>query len=397
MDQAQRTPSGHQAEDAASIAQIRLNWRLEASGGEKFRRLAQLEKHNEERRKALLDMAKAEARHASYWAERLKHLGVTVPTLKLPLEDRITLLVARMFGVRSALYLLRSRERLEIHNYQEQAHGNAPAETKAIIARIMPEELLHLERLSALAGDRGTWSGYAVGTRGMAMERWHTSGASVRNFIFGINDGLVSIVSLVSGVAGATTDNTVVVVAGLAGLVAGAVSMTAGAYISVKSQAEVLSEEMRKEEEEIESHPEEERAELKAIYRAKGFTPEEVEILVNRLTSTKERWLRTLAREELGLGEESFEDPRRAGMLAGVAFSLGGIVPVLPYFFADGVESLVPSIIASLIALFAVGALKSLATGRRWVRSGLEMVLVGGFAAGFTYLIGRLFQVEGIS
>lgn len=294
------------------------------------------------------------------------------------------------------MYLLRRRERVAIHNYQEQAHGDAPPETKAIIARIMPEELRHLERLSRLAGEQGSWSGYVVGTTGVALERWHTSGAGVRNFIFGINDGLVSIVSLVSGVSGATTSRETVVVAGLAGLIAGAVSMAAGAFIAVKSQSEVFTQELRKEAEEIEQHPEEERAELRAIYRAKGFSEEEVEVLVGRLTSTKERWLKTLAREELGLGEESFESPVKASVLSGTAFSMGGVVPVIPYFFAGGMAPTIASILASLAALFAVGALKSIATGRQWMRSGLEMVVVGGFAAGVTYLIGSLFEVQGV-
>ena len=392
MAEVEKSRGNGAGSDPKVIAQLRRFWVMEASGVEKYERLAKLERDGT-RKMALLDISRGEKRHADHWARRLQELGQRPPRLSLGWHTSLTLLVGRVLGVRSAMFLLRAKEREEIHLYQDKIRQEFDPDSQQIINRIMPEELRHLESISRLSGEGGAKASAGIGTLNLVMERWHTSGAAVRNLVFGANDGLVSTLSLVSGISGASSSSNVVVVAGLTGLIAGTISMAAGAFISVRSQREVYDQEIKKEAEEIDQHPEEERDELRAIYRSKGFTREEVEILVHRVTEDRERWLKTLAREELGLGEEKFESPYTAGGLAGFSFAFGAVVPILPYVFLGGLQGTLASIIASIAAAFGIGALKSLVTGRRWLRSGVEMVIIGGVAATVTYFIGGLFEI----
>jgi VIT1/CCC1 family predicted Fe2+/Mn2+ transporter/demethoxyubiquinone hydroxylase (CLK1/Coq7/Cat5 family) len=392
MPTAQESKADRAWTDDQVAAQLKRFWQREAGGAEKYRRLGEVEK-GQSRRRALLEISRAEERHAKYWSDRLVELGHKTPRLALDLHDRITLLVAKYLGIRAAMFLLRSKEREEIHEYQDRLREDFDPPSQQVIARLMPEEIRHLETIAWLSGETGIKASYGVGTLNLALERWYTSGAAIRNLVFGANDGLVSTLSLVSGVAGATDSARVILVAGLAGLIAGAISMAAGAYLSVRSQREVFEEALRKEAEEIAQNPEEEREELKAIYRAKGFSREEVDILVSRLTETPERWLKTMATEELGLSEESFESPYGAGLLAGASFAVGAVLPIIPYAFSGSVLATVASILASMAAAFGIGALKTLVTNRHWFRSGMEVVAIGGAAAAITYFIGTLFEV----
>jgi len=201
---------------------------------------------------------------------------------------------------------------------------------------------------------------------------------------------VVSNFSLIAGVSGAGPSHGVVLLAGAAGLIAGAVSMAAGAYLSNKSQREVVAEEVRREAEEIEYAPEEERDELRRIYRLKGFTEEEVEILVRRITADKQRWLATLVTEELGLHPEGGPPPLLDALFAGGGFALGAIVPLLPFIITEGTAALAAAAALSVAGLFLMGAAKTLVTSRSVLRSGLEMVGVGVGAAVITNLVGRL-------
>ena len=195
----------------------------------------------------------------------------------------------------------------------------------------------------------------------------------MRAVIFGVSDGLVSNLSLVMGVAGAATASnpSFILLAGIAGLLAGAFSMAAGEYISMQSQRELFERQIALERAEMEAMPEEEEAELAATYRAKGFTADEAARIAHRIFQDPETALDTLVREELGLDPDELGSPWGAAAGSFVAFAIGASIPVIPYLFGGGTAALVVSLGLSLVALFAVGAAVSLLTGRGLIFSGV--------------------------
>jgi VIT1/CCC1 family predicted Fe2+/Mn2+ transporter len=221
------------------------------------------------------------------------------------------------------------------------------------------------------------------------------SGA-LRAAIFGVNDGLVSNLSLIMGVTGAGVGNRVILLAGVAGLMAGAFSMAAGEYISMRTQREVFERLIHLEAHELATEPEEERQELIGIYRNKGVPEEIAEQLVDVLHRDPDLALETHAREELGLDLESgLGSPWGAAGSSFVTFAFGAVVPVVPFLVGSGVAAALASIAASAVTLFVVGAAMSSLTGKRFYVSGVRMLLVGAVAAGITYGVGRLLHVGG--
>jgi VIT1/CCC1 family predicted Fe2+/Mn2+ transporter len=205
---------------------------------------------------------------------------------------------------------------------------------------------------------------------------------------------------VLAGVGGATVDARVVLIGGLSAMVASAVSMAGGAYLSSKSQREVYEGQLAREAAEIEAMPDLERAELVRIYRSKGLTPDEAKTIVGRITADKRVWLETQAREELGLDVAQFENPIREGVVAGVSTLVGGAIPVLSYL---GGRALVGEMFSGLAALaivfvfcaaflFLIGSARSFFTGKGGVRSGVEMLAVGTVVAAITYAVGVLFR-----
>jgi VIT1/CCC1 family predicted Fe2+/Mn2+ transporter len=216
--------------------------------------------------------------------------------------------------------------------------------------------------------------------------------------IFGVSDGLVSNLALIMGVAGAAsgsgTEGRFVLLAGLAGLLAGAFSMAAGEYISMQSQRELFERQIALERAELEAMPEEEEAEMASIYRAKGFRDDEAKAIARRLFEDPERALEQLIREELGLDPDELGSPFGAAFGSFVAFALGAVVPVVPYLVGSGTPAFVVAIGLSLVALFAVGAGVSLLTGRGVLFSGARQVAIGAAAAIVTYLVGTAIGVS---
>jgi VIT1/CCC1 family predicted Fe2+/Mn2+ transporter len=230
-----------------------------------------------------------------------------------------------------------------------------------------------------------------------ARERWHRSSRSgtLRAVIFGVSDGLVSNLSLVMGVTGAASDNpSFILLAGIAGLLAGAFSMAAGEYISMQSQRELFERQIALERAEMEAMPEEEEAELAAAYRAKGFPREEAERIAHRIFQQPETALDVLVREELGLDPDELGSRWGAAGGSFLAFAVGAVIPVVPYLFGGGTPALVASLGLSLAALFAVVAAVSLLTGRSALFSGARQLGIGLAAAIVTYLIGSLIGVS---
>jgi len=220
------------------------------------------------------------------------------------------------------------------------------------------------------------------------------SGA-IRAAIFGVNDGLVSNLSLIFGVAGAGVENQLVVLAGVAGLLAGAFSMAAGEYISVRVQREVFERLIHLEAHEIGSEPEDERRELAEIYRRKGLSRELADEVATQLMRDPETALDTHAREELGLDpDEGLGSPLAAAGASFTMFSLGAFVPLIPFLFGSGGGAVAVSATLSGIALASVGAAMSILTGRNPFFSGARMLAIGAAAAAITYFVGKLLDVS---
>jgi VIT1/CCC1 family predicted Fe2+/Mn2+ transporter len=220
-------------------------------------------------------------------------------------------------------------------------------------------------------------------------------GNALRAAVLGANDGLVSVLSLVMGVAGAHSSNTAILVAGVAGTLAGACAMAMGEWLSVQSARELAQRQIAIESDELREAPEEEQEELALIYQAKGLRKEEAETLAAKLMADKENVLDTLAREELGLdpaelGGSAWE----AAITSFVLFFAGAIAPVAPFLFLSGGAAIATSLAASGVALFIIGAAITLLTGRGVLYSGLRQLLIGMAAAAVTFGIGRLIGVS---
>jgi VIT1/CCC1 family predicted Fe2+/Mn2+ transporter/rubrerythrin len=362
------------------LQQIRRNWREEMQSARLYRRLA-LTQPDGAHRELLLEMAGHEVRHAEHWRRRLEELGSHIPRLTPSPREVVLPLLARTFGLPAVISLIEGGEARGKLNYIRQSQLLPDQASREIAGAIVPDERFHQGAAARLrGGDEGE----------PARQAGRHVGEFLRDLIFGLNDGVVSNFSLIAGVAGANTAHGVVLLAGVAGLLAGAVSMAAGGYLSNKTHREVVAEEVRREAEEIEYAPEEEREELRRIYRLKGFSAEEVEVLVRRITADRQRWLETLVSEELGISAVAGPPPLLDALFAGGGFALGAVVPLLPYLVSAGSGALVAAAVLSVVGLFTMGAAKTLVTSRSVLRSGLEMVAVGVVAAVVTNLVGRL-------
>ena len=227
-----------------------------------------------------------------------------------------------------------------------------------------------------------------VGGRHRGMGR-----GNLRAAVFGVSDGLVSNASLIMGVAGAAGHGGMVLLAGTAGLLAGAFSMAAGEYLSVRSQREMYEYQIGLEREELEQYPQEEAAELALIFQAKGLAGEEARNLADRIIADPDGALDTLAREELGLNPAELDSPCGAAWFSFLSFAAGALVPLLPFFFASGTRALALSAGLAAVSLFGVGAALSLFTGRHALLGGLRMLAIGCAAGGATFLIGKALGV----
>jgi len=223
-------------------------------------------------------------------------------------------------------------------------------------------------------------------------EDWHTpKGRFIREVMFGTNDGLVSTIGFVAGATGALMQTRLVLLAGVASVVAGALAMGIGAYLASKSQRDFFESEKARERREIEEVPEIERNEIREIFTKLGFQKDEVEVIVRRVTSDKELWVRFMMREELGILEESFDNPVTVGVLMAGAYVMGGVTPLLPYVLMENVlMALNVAVAVSLVALFIIGVGKTVLTKQPWLRSGMEVMLLGSLAAGIGFVIGKI-------
>lgn len=340
------------------------------SGAEKDKRLAEVYHR----------MAEAERKHAASWTARLKEAGVAIPAQKIGWRTAVLAWCARRFGPAAVLPTITGLEQKDTRKYD----GTPGA------AEMAADERSHARLLQQTAG------GMKGGMQGVALaqlEGRHRAGGgnALRAGVLGANDGLVSNLSLVMGVAGAELSNSSILITGLAGLLAGAFSMALGEWLSVQSSRELYQHQIQIEKAEILASPEEEEAELALIYEARGLSTEEARRMAAKISHDADATLEALAREELNV------DPAELGGSAWVAaitsfflFSVGAIIPVIPFMFVHGTQAVVVSVAASALGLFIIGSGITLFTGRSVFYSGFRQVLFGLVAAAATFGIGRL-------
>lgn len=363
------------------LREVRDMLRSEREAAALYRSLADNEQG--ERREVFLELADIEDRHAEHWEERLRDWGAAVPSPRGPgLRTRALGLAARRLSTDRILPLIERSERADAGKYDNDP--DAPTEMAA-------DERSHARRLAHL-GDGRPSPRDAIARR----EGWHRSDRSgaLRAGVFGVSDGLVSNTSLVMGFAGSGSSRSAILLAGVAGLLAGSFSMAAGEYVSVTSQRETYEREIAMEARELEEKPEEERDELALLYRAKGLSREDARSLADTILQDKQVALDTLSREELGLDPDELGSPWAAATSSMLAFALGALVVVLPYLFGGGTAALVVAIGLSVLAMLAVGAFLGTMNRRPVVRSALRQLLVGGVAALVTFVVGRLIGVS---
>ncbi len=334
--------------DAKRLDRLQAMYADELAGGTLFRGLADYA--DDERRAVFLQLADAEERHAEHWAQLLRKEGIDPKRPRVPFRVKALCFLARHFGAEAVLPLMLRTEAAEADRYRDDVEATPTmAKQEAAAGRTI-----------------AAMQGIPPGGRIARSEGRHRTGVGgvLRASVFGMNDGLVSNFSLVMGVAGGTATKSFVVLAGVAGLVAGALSMASGEWISIRSQVELYQNELRIEREELRAFPEEEREELELIYRAKGFTPEAARVLVDNIMRRSDVALDTLAREELGLDPARLGSPWVAAVSSFVAFGLGALIPLVPFLVGSGTAAVVASAALSIVALFAVGAATSIFTGR---------------------------------
>jgi VIT1/CCC1 family predicted Fe2+/Mn2+ transporter len=337
-----------------------------------------------ERRAVLAELAAVERRHAAHWAGKLEQAGAPVPgRSRVSARTRLLGQVAKRWSVGRVLPLVERAERADAGRYDHE-----PDAASSMAA----EERGHARAIAALM--RGPVADPR--TRIARRERWHRGdrSGSLRAAVFGVSDGLVSNTALVMGFAGSGAARSVILLAGVSGLLAGGFSMAAGEYVSMSSQREMYQRELALEAQELAENPEEEHEELVLLYRAKGLDRAEAQRVADRLMADRGVALDTLAREELGLDPDALGSPWSAALSSLVAFCAGAFVVVAPYLVTGGTAALAAAVVLFVAALLGVGAGIGVLNGRSWWRSAARQLLAGGLAAAVTFGVGALIGVS---
>ncbi len=365
------------------IARYRRNYRDEVDGVHLYDLLAGAEA-DPNLKELYRRLAESEVRHRDLWARKLTEAGAKLPSSRPSFRVRMLGFLARRFGSGFVSPIVTRMEQAATAMYDNQPEAvaeNLPADERSH-ARIF-------RQIGSINRDRRS----SVDIARIEGRHRGASGNAIRAAVLGANDGLVSNLSLVAGVAGADPGRDVVVLAGIAGLLAGSLSMALGEWVSVRSSAEYFQNQIAIERDELAEIPEEEEEELVLIYQARGMDLEQARAAAANVMSDPDRALETLAREELGLSEEVDANPWVAAGTSFVMFAIGAILPVIPWFITSGVAATVASVILSAFGLFALGALITIFTGRGTLFSGARMLVLGLLAAAITFGIGTAIGV----
>lgn len=365
------------------IEQWLANWRDEMNSAELYRLMAKREK--DEKLSAIYQrLAAVEEGHAETFSARLTDLGISVPPFRTSWRTRVLGLLVTRLGVESVLPALSSIEKNNSDGYRGQGETGDIAATELSHARL----LQHL----AVATKGGMEGGMLA-----RMEGRHRAagGNALRAAVLGASDGLLSNFGLLMGVAGASVASRGVLLAGIAGLFAGGISMALGEWISVQSSRELYEKQIRTEEAEIETAPEEEIEELVLIYQSRGLDEAAARSFATHIMRDKESAVKTLALEELGvtpgeLGGSAWE----AAFTSFLLFAIGAFVPLMPYLFLTGTQAIAGSAVLSGLGLFFLGASITLFTGKPVLYSGFRQMMIGFAAAAVTFLLGHIIGVS---
>ncbi|MDY7019575.1 MAG: VIT1/CCC1 transporter family protein [Chloroflexota bacterium] len=344
---------------------------MQAKGYERLARKAK-----DDRTKQLLaEISADEVKDSEYWSQKIHELaGKDKKSARVSSANRKVGIMMGILGIRGFLEWAIIAEGEGIEDLAIQAANISDLATSEEWARIASDERLHVERVKKEV---------------LGMEGWEMGGGGgVRDVIFGANDGLVSILALVAGVYGAVTESHLILIAGVAGAVAGAISMGAGAYLSSKSEKEVTEKESEAKGIRKRGTPEEERERLVRFYQARGLKRQEAEAIAHRVALEMESKAAYTIGEEIGLTSEESWPPIKAAILTGLSFAVVSLIPILPFAFMEVTPAVITAVIASVACLFGVGASKAIFTRKSWVRSGAEMMAIGTLAAAATYGIG---------
>ena len=385
------------ARDRKRILKIlESNWQAEMRGFYTYQSLAERES-DPARRAAFHTLAYAEQHHAQLWAERIRALGGPEPVYKGPKTGEADTFANRAGGARMALRRLELDESRDIAKYAKQIKELGDAPSIRILELAIEDEREHYRTLSGLIRNRRPIAPFSPEQAKLALDELlaarqedHPKAAAwIGDAIYGINDGLGAIFGIVSGVSGATVGNSkFVIIAGMVGMIASALSMGSGAYLAAKSEREIYEAEFSREREAVEHNEAEAREVLSLGYQIRGLPPEEADHFVEHLARDKTQFVRTLAQERLNTTEEGLRKPLTSAISGALSTAIGATIPVIPFFFLNGYPAVIVAAIVSLVAHFAVGAAKSLITIRSWWASGLEMTLVGAVEGVVTYFIG---------
>ena len=343
----------------ADIARYNMNLKEERRAAYLYRKMAAMEK-KPEMAKLYERLAVAEDKHAAFWEEKLVEAGEKVPAFSQGLKTRLFGWSAKRFGTAAVVSVLSGIESEAASGYDGQSDAEA--------VNMPADERSHARILNTLAL---TESG-AAGKNGLQMESKHKSagGNALRAGVLGANDGLVSVFNLVMGVAGAGVKNSEILLTGLAGLLAGALSMALGEWLSVQSSRELAQHQIDIEKSELESSPEAEEEELSLIYQAKGIDEASADKMAKQIIQSKSGALDTLIREELGINPDDLGGSAwEAAYTSFLLFSFGAIIPVFPFIFFEGAQGIAISAAMSAVGLFAIGAVITLMTGRHPVKT----------------------------
>lgn len=379
-----RVTAEHQPDRSADIKRYRSNLREEVDGAALYRLLARAE--NDPHLCAVYErLAESEDRHVELWERKLREAGAEVPSFRPSFRVKFIGWLARRLGTAAVSPIVTRMEVAATGMYDDQP--------EAVEANLPADERSHARLFREISsGSRGGRAQVDIAR----IEGRHraANGNALRAAVLGANDGLVSNLSLVMGVAGADPGRDVVLLSGIAGLLAGSLSMALGEWISVRSSTEALERQLAIEKEELENMPEEEEAELTLIYQAKGLSEADARATAKRIISNPEIALSTLAREELGMTGDDSGSAWVAAVTSFLTFSIGAILPVLPWLVFSGYAGVAASAAASGVGLFLVGTIITLYTGRSVLFSGMRMLGFGLAAAAITFGIGKLIGVS---
>lgn len=375
---------------------LESNWQAEMRGYHTYEILAERES-DPARRAAFHTLAYAEQHHAQLWAERIRALGGPDPVYKGPKAGEADTLANRAGGVGLALRRLELEESRDIAMYAKQIKELGDEPSIRILEEALKDEREHYQTLSGLIRNRRPIAPSSPEQAKLALdellakrqEDQPKAAGWIGDAIYGINDGLGAIFGIVSGVSGATLGNSkFVIIAGMVGMIASALSMGSGAFLAAKSEREIYEAEFSREREAVEHNEAEAREVLSLSYQIRGLPPEEADHFVEHLAKDKIQFVRTLAQERLNMTEDGLRKPLTSAISGALSTAIGATIPVIPFFFLSGYPAVIVAAIVSLLAHFAVGAAKSLITIRSWWASGLEMTFVGAVEGVVTYFIG---------